>query len=430
MMPTKSDYRMTTRWRVGWILPRLMLVVMGTDVAARCVPLELFAIRPNEALQPRNVAPEGPFEPNREFHNARSYGDLSAIGNLPQRRLYRHVDFTTDAFGFHNIAGAEVHTPAAGILFGDSFAIGAEVPEEKALAAQLTEVFSGRIYNAGGYAPLDLGRVRQLASRLKLRKGMLIYEFHEAHLKETPPSDAAEGSSWRHRVALRVLGFRGSHRLRGWLSLLTDSRLRLLAQQFERAMENNSVLPNSFASNVVEGRLRNHDWMLFLPSRIEPVDSPDAAVARWADFFCYVSNQISRDGLELVVLIVPSKFTVYGPLLESPRLHAEGDVLLGQLERRLRDRGVRVVNASPAFREAATELAERHQYIYWQDDTHWNECGVTLAVEEFRKQMSSQAVPKFAVAAHPPPAGRAWRAALPPDCQSQQKYAATSLSSR
>src|SRR5258708_39485207 len=54
MMPTKSDYRMTTRWSVGWILPRLMLVVMGTDVAARCVPLELFAIRPNEALQPRN----------------------------------------------------------------------------------------------------------------------------------------------------------------------------------------------------------------------------------------------------------------------------------------------------------------------------------------------------------------------------------------
>src|SRR5260370_25438906 len=215
---------MTTRWRVGWILPRLMLVVMGTDVAARCVPLELFAIRPNEALQSRNAAPEGPFEPNREFHNARSYGDLAALGNLPQRGVYRRVDFTTDAFGFHNVAGLEVHTPAAGILFGDSLAIGAEVPEEKALAAQLTEVFSGRIYNAGGYAPLDLGRVRQLASRLKLRKGMLIYEFHEAPLKETPPSDAAEGSSWRHRVALRVLGFRGSPRMSGWLSPLTDAR--------------------------------------------------------------------------------------------------------------------------------------------------------------------------------------------------------------
>src|SRR5258708_26729749 len=151
MMPTKSDYRMTTRWSVGWILPRLMLVVMGTDVAARCVPLELFAIRPNEALQPRNASPEGPFEPNREFHNARSYGDLSAIGHLPRRRVYRRVDFTTDEFGFHNVASSAGYSPAAGILFGDSFAIGAEVPEEKTLAAQLTEEFSAPIYNAGGY---------------------------------------------------------------------------------------------------------------------------------------------------------------------------------------------------------------------------------------------------------------------------------------
>src|SRR5260370_7457608 len=102
MMQTKSDYRMPRGWRVGWILPRLMLAALATDASLRFVPLEVFAFRPNEALQRLHGMPEGPFEPNREYHNARSYGDLAALGNLPQRRLYRRGDFHTDPFGFHN----------------------------------------------------------------------------------------------------------------------------------------------------------------------------------------------------------------------------------------------------------------------------------------------------------------------------------------
>jgi len=429
MMATESDAKMTSRWRLGWVLPCLMLVVMAMDFALHLEPLDVFVNCPHEALGQLHT-PEGPFEPNREFHNARSYGDLAALGNLPRRRVYRRVDFATDAFGFHNPA-AEGLAPA-GILFGDSFAIGAEVPEQKSLSAQLTALFSGPIYNAGGFVPLDFERVRQLASRLKLRTGAFIYEFHEAHLKELPPPAAPGVPSWRHKLAVRVLGPRGVDRLKGWLSSLPDSRLELLARKFERALENDAVLPNSFASSTVEGRLRNGDWMLFLPSRIAPVNSPDAAVVRWADFFRRLSGELGRDGLELVVVIVPEKFTVYAPLLAWPRPPAEGDVLLGQLERRLREACVPVVNVTPAFRAAAAELAERHQYIYWQDDTHWNECGVTIAVAEFRAQIGSQTLPAFVGGAlpraHPSAAGTAQRPTLPPNCQSQQEYAAASLS--
>src|SRR5260370_5477414 len=155
MMQTKSDYRMTTRWRVGWILPRLLLAALATAASLRFVPLEVFAFRQNEALPRVHGMPEGPFEPNREYHNARTYGDLAAMGNLPQRRVYRRVDFHTDAYGFHNLARTARLVPA-GILLGDSFSIGAEVPEEKMLSAQLAGVLSGPIYNAGGHLPFDL----------------------------------------------------------------------------------------------------------------------------------------------------------------------------------------------------------------------------------------------------------------------------------
>ncbi len=420
---------MTTRWRIGWILPRLMLAVLVTDVALRFVPLETFAFRPNEALQRQHATPEGPFEPNREYHNARSYGDLAALGNLPQRRVYRRVDFSSDAFGFHNPEATAGLTPA-GILLGDSFAIGAEVPEEKTLSAQLAGVFCGPIYNAGGYLPLDIERVRQLAYKLQLRKGVLIYEFLEVHAQESPPARASRRPSWRHWVGLRVLGAKGWYLVSGFISSLNHSRVRLLAEKFERAMQNDVVLPNSFANNVSQERLRNGDWMLFLSSSIEPVSAWNATAARWVDYFCWVSREVNRDGLELVVLLVPNKSTVYGPLLESPRVQTEREGVLGELERRLRERGIRVVNVSPTFQAAATEMAEHHQYIYWQDDIHWNEWGVTLAAAEFHLQIGTGLPPGVVSKADHGAADVEWKAALPPDCQSQQKYTARSLSSR
>ncbi len=427
MMPTKSDHGMRDGWRVGWILPRLMLAVMVMDVALHFVPLEKFAFRPNEALQRLHGMPEGPFEPNREYHNARSYGDLAALGNLPQRRLYRRVDFHTDAFGFHNPEATAGLVPA-GILLGDSFAIGAEAPEEKTLSAQLTEVFSGPIYNVGGYLPFDLGRIRKLAGRLQMRRGLLIYEFLEVHAQEVPPTTVPERLSWRRRLGLRWLGPKGWYLVTGFISSLEHSRLRLLAEKFERAIQNDVVLPNGFAKNVSQERLRNGDWMLFLSSLIEPVSSWNANAARWVDYFSWVSREVSRGGLELVVLLVPNKSTVYGPLLDSARVHTEREDVLGELERRLRQRDIWVVNVSPSFRAAAIEMAEHHQYIYWQDDIHWNECGVSIAAAEFRARIGLP--PGLVSEADHPAAGAEWRVALAPDCQSQQKYAETSWSSR
>jgi hypothetical protein len=407
-----------------------MLAALATDAALRFVPLEKFAFRPNEALPRVHGMPEGPFEPNREYHNARTYGDLAALGNLPQRRVYRHVDFSTDAFGFHN-PGTTAGIAPAGILLGDSFAIGAEVPEEKTLSAQLAGVFSGPIYNAGGYLPFDPERIRKLAGRLQLRRGVLIYEFLEVHAQQIPQADAPQqGPSWRRRLGLRWLGPKGWYVVTGVFSSLHHSRLRLLSEKFEKTMQNDVVLPNGFANNVSEERLRNGDWMLFLSSLIEPVSSWNATAARWVDYFYWVSREVSRDGLELVVLLVPNKSTVYGPLLEMPRVHTEREDVLGELERRLLQRDIRVVNVSPTFRAAAMEMAEHHQYIYWQDDIHWNECGVSIAAAEFRAQIGLRLPSGVVSKAEHPAAEVEWKAALPPDCESQQKYAATSVRSR
>ncbi len=362
-----------------------MLIAVAIEVTLRLVAFNAFADRPYEALRDLHTL-DGPFEANAEYHNTHSYGDLAALGNLPKRRLYHRVDFTTDAFGFHN-SSSTADVPWAGILFGDSFAIGAEVPAEKALSVQLSALFSGPIYNAGGYLPLDVERVRKLATRLGLHRGVFLYEFHEAHLGEIPPPITSPLPTWRRKLALRVLGPMGTLRLKEALSSLSELHLSFIAQKFVRSVENNAHLRNDFAGTVIEGQFQNGDWMLFLRSRTEPVDSPEAAVNRWADFFLWLSRELSHEGLDLAVIIVPDSSTVYTPLLASPTISTTGNDLLGRLEGHLRHDGVPVVNVTPAFRAAAFQLAERHQYLYWQDDTHWNACGVTIAVAEFRAQL-------------------------------------------
>jgi len=377
---------MTPKWTLGRVLPCLMLIAVAIEVTLRVVAFNAFADRPYEALRNFHTL-DGPFEANAEYHSAHSYGDLAALGNLQERRLYHRVDFTTDSFGFHN-APSTADVPWAGILFGDSFAIGAEGPEEKSLSVQLSALFSGPIYNAGGYLPLEVDRVRELAIRLRLYRGVFLYEFHEAHLREVPPLGTSSLPSWRYRLALRMLGQMGTLRLQELRSSLSEPRISFIAQKFLRSIENDAHLPNNFAGTVIEGQLQNGDWMLFLRSRTEPVDSPEAAIDRWADFFLWLSRELDRNGLELVVIIVPDSSTGYAPLLAWPTISTTGEILLSQLEGVLRHDGVPVVNVTPVFRAAAAQLAERHQYLYWQDDTHWNGCGVTIAAAEFRAQLS------------------------------------------
>jgi SGNH hydrolase-like domain, acetyltransferase AlgX len=376
-----------SRYTLARVLPYLMLMIVVTELMLHFLPVRTFTNRASEALG--YLYPlAGPFEANAEYHNARSYGDLPVLGNLPARRLYRRVDFVTDSLGFHN-SPSVVTVPLAGILFGDSFAIGAEVPPDKTLSVQLSRLFPGPIYNAGAYYPLNIERVHQLASRLRLEKGVFIYEFHEAHFKELPAYGFGLHPSWRHRVAVRLLGPLGTLRVKGVLFWMSELRLKFLAQKLVRLIENDGYLPNSLAGTVIEGQLQNGDWMLFLRSRTEPVAAPEDAVKRWADFFSRLSPELSRDGLQLVVIIVPDSTTVYGPLLASPAIPPTGEVLLSRLEELLRGEGIPVVNVTAAFRAAASQLAERRQYLYWRDDTHWNVCGVTIAVTEFQAQLSS-----------------------------------------
>ena len=85
------------------VIPSLLVVVCLLDIASRFVSIDPLTFRAWEAVS--RYRPAGAaFEPNRRYRNARSYGDLTAMGNLPGLRQYRTEVFTTDALGFRNAA--------------------------------------------------------------------------------------------------------------------------------------------------------------------------------------------------------------------------------------------------------------------------------------------------------------------------------------
>lgn len=86
----------------------------------------------------------------------------------------------------------------------------------------------------------------------------------------------------------------------------------------------------------------------------------------------------SARGMTLVMVLVPDKECVHASQLPTYASAGIQPCVLPELEQRLRDAGVAVVNLKPAFDAAVA----RGDLLYWRDDTHWNPRGARLGAEE------------------------------------------------
>jgi hypothetical protein len=374
--------------RLGAILPLLILLVFLTDGTLRFLPREWFTFRAWEALKLQR-APEAAFLPGRYYRNELVYGDLAALGNLPARRQYREETFSTDQYGYRNLSRDWSSSPPDAILLGSSFSVGPGMRDDETLSAQLSAATGRSVYNAAGFADeATLGRLRSIAARLGFQRGIVVVEYLE---RFDPPSLAPP-------AALPAGCGPGYSRSCGpaeslvfsSLAALQVSPLQVLTERALKGLEDDRLLPNPYASKVVQARLVNGETMLFLPEEVERYDQlqadSGAAIDRAAQYFSDLRQILASDGTQLIVLLVPNKYNVYRPLLaRSDVTRAETPLYLTLLGSRLNDLGVPAVNLLPLFREQAAATLADDEYIYWRDDTHWNPNGIHLAAQQLAR---------------------------------------------
>ena len=365
---------------LGRLLPALIAAVLMVDLVARFLPLDRLCFQAWECMT-RFQEPGSVFEANRQFRSDRTHGNLSNVGNLPALRQIRPQVFTTDANGFRNEPGLE-RTAPDGVVVGDSFTAGYGISDDETFPVRLSAATGRRFYNAGGpYAYLQT--VRELKARMGFRQCPVIIVWTESEpvsqLMQAEAS-AREGDA-KTRLLNSVAGPRGER----WRSLMRGwwytSPARIVAEKLVLSIANDRILPNIYRSRVVERRLQTGEPILFYPADVDGFhhhrQMDDAR-----NWIAALAAAMTGEGLSPFVLLAPSKYTVYYPLLAPPQPEP-GDSLhpLAALERDLRAAGIPALDLTPRFQEQARSDLQRGQYIYWLDDTHWNGQGVELAAD-------------------------------------------------
>jgi len=368
-------------WEIGWLLPALMLAAFLGNIALCFMPEDFLSFRTWEpALSVLGSDSPGPFEPNLFLVKRKAYGDLASLGNFPGLREEHDEEFRSDKFGYRNSYAADT-ARSAGIVVGDSFVSASSVPADKTLSGQLTTLDGGYYYNAGGFPPPGPDAIESLLPKLNIPSGTVVFVLLERRARSAPPS-LDSTSSTLPPLKLGPFVVRG-RALRVWSRLFGDpSPAAILSRKIFRRIQNDVLQPNIYKEEVVRRTLQNNDEMLFYPADIDPVSDVQTPSIEWSSYLKTFANRMAKHSLRTIVLLVPNKYTVYGPVLKNAPVQAIGERLMTAIQNELSNAGVPVVNVTSVYlSDAENGLSQKH-YLYWRDDTHWNANGIGVAANQ------------------------------------------------
>jgi hypothetical protein len=275
-------------------------------------------------------------------------------------------------------------------VFGDSFMAGGGLSDHQTFTAQFARRTGLKVYNhsySGSFMEMAWAYFAS-ADRLAGAPLRVIVGAVEKTLgeKRKEPSALRSVSRWARR-------------------LLDASPLALASRASLGVLRESLRLPVEPANGVSIGRLARGGTMVLdlrarRPAQMTVID----------DVMKLRSMLGSRT--ELVMLLVPNKADVYATLLSdlTPPPAAPPESRLDALAAALAAHGVKVVNLRPLMRaEAARREKAGNRPTYWLDDSHWNEAGVALAVDEVVRAIGASTPPegggrRAAAASGPAPA--------------------------
>jgi hypothetical protein len=364
--------------RIGRLIPGIIALGLALDAATRMIPIDRFTFRAWETLAV-GAGRTGPFAPDRVYNNPRSGGDLARLPQYRHLRQPHREYFSTDHWGFRNTVPTSPDRSVGWLLVGDSFGVGSGVADGSTLASEVARLSGEGVYNASASRPLPLRDIQFTSDRLGMKQGRVIYEFME---RQEMPTVEAAGTS-RHFTDGPPARRSGWERYRVWIRDARIGRLNILAKWGWEALATEMTLPSAGAQYqaawLTMANLANDQPMLFFGGDVAVASNANRTIS--PDYLGWLKSELAKRDLELVVLLVPTKYSVYAPLVKDSAAVPPSVLPLQRLAESLEARDVFVVDVTTALRKQAADDLSRNEYVYFIDDTHWNERGIAVAAQ-------------------------------------------------
>lgn len=304
------------------------------------------------------------------------------MGNLPSLRHYRPELFTTDEWGFRYTPGQN-EMPVSILFIGDSFTAGSALSDSETLSSQVSSIGQIGTYNGGNvYGAGSWPQIESLIKRLNLKNGTVVYQHSERY---EVPAPVTLIPNVKMKPIDRILprDSMAYHRLRSAKRIIAGyidySPLKIFLTRLFLSIQDDVWLPNLSARNILIEELIDGQPFLFMKS--EELDFDRVRDVN-AGFFSELDTLVRSTGNELLVILVPNKYSVYHPLIQGSGNSPQGSQLhLSLLSDSLKKADVSVLDLTMALREQAASMLAEGKYNYYADDTHWNALGVGKAAQ-------------------------------------------------
>jgi hypothetical protein len=344
--------------RCGYLLPRLLLLWAILDIGLRFAPARWYPLHVNDFAMIT-----GTHRTNVTYQNAHAYGDLATYGNCTACRQYRPESVHIDSRGFANPDSSRAYDA---ILVGDSFGLGVQQSAGETLASQISSRTGLSVYNACRVGrAISREDLMALIDELGIANGIVFFELMDRSLSATD-SSAEEPKL---------------NRLDRWYKNAEYSPLANISRDIVGRLYDGHFMPNPYTARIVRKLLPGGQTLLFFPEDLERTEP--SRTEWWAKYLTVLNKELRQRNFQLIVILLPSKYTVYQALIRDATKTDKSEALK-ELEEKLH--GLPVVNTSPALQQAAADELAHGRLLYWRDDTHWNAEGVRVAAEQLQTQ--------------------------------------------
>ena len=170
---------------------------------------------------------------------------------------------------------------------------------------------------------------------------------------------------------------------RNWLDFRQGRSTGALEKQLDQKLPARSTLigaANSVrylltGSGGEQVRTGKHGW-LFLTEELRFDADGSANLKARAELLGAASRSLERQGVRLIVALVPDKARVYSSMLATGRYPDYNSPRYANALSAFHKQGVTTVNLLPPLVQAASQAE-----VYYRTDTHWNQIGAKVAAE-------------------------------------------------